>query len=62
MDPPHSLKNETAQRALVRPLGALALMRMLGFEVGADEATLAIALARPDMGAEVRRIALDLLK
>ena len=40
-----SLKNETAQRALVRPLGALALMRLLGFEVGADEATLAIAPA-----------------
>ncbi len=33
-----------------------------GSKVGFVEATLAIALARPDMGAEVRAIALDLLK
>jgi UTP--glucose-1-phosphate uridylyltransferase len=33
-----------------------------GSKTGFVEATLAIALARPDMGAEVRRIALDLLK
>ena len=33
-----------------------------GSKVGFVEATLAIALSRPDMGAEVRAIALDLLK
>lgn len=33
-----------------------------GSKVGFVEATLAIALARPDMGADVRAIALDLLK
>ena len=33
-----------------------------GSKVGFVEATLAIALARPDMGAQVRAIALDLLK
>lgn len=33
-----------------------------GSKVGFVEATLAIALARPDMGAAVRAIALDLLK
>jgi UTP--glucose-1-phosphate uridylyltransferase len=33
-----------------------------GSKTGFVEATLAVALARPDMGAEVRRIALDLLK
>ena len=33
-----------------------------GSKTGFVEATLAIALARPDMGAEVRAIALDLLK
>lgn len=33
-----------------------------GSKVGFVQATLAIALARPDMGAEVRAIALDLLK
>ena len=53
-----SLKNETAQRALVRPLGALALMRVLGFEVGADEATLAIApavVAQPARQAAIKQ-------
>jgi UTP--glucose-1-phosphate uridylyltransferase len=33
-----------------------------GSKVGFVEATLAVALARPDMGAEVRAIALNLLK